>query len=83
MEDNIPSHLILNSYTYSFKDKLKNNIYTYRCKHRTVYKVTIKIDEDNLKKYNDNLLDEIKFTFVNNIKDHSSKNLIKKIMIYK
>ena len=38
MKDNIPRHLILNSYTYSFKDKLKNNIYTYRCKHKQFVK---------------------------------------------
>ena len=77
MKDNIPRHLILNSYTYSFKDKLKNNIYTYRCKHRTVCKVTIKIDEENLNNYNNNLLDTIKFTFINNIKDHTCQKFNK------
>ena len=71
MKDNIPRDLILNSYTYSFKDKLKNRIYTYRCKHRTTCKVIIKIDKYNLKNYNNNLWDTNKYTFVNNIKEHT------------
>ena len=54
MEDIIPRHIILNNFIYTYKDALKDQKYTYRCKHYTVCKVTIIIDKENIRKYNYN-----------------------------
>ena len=75
MEDKIQRHIILNNYTYTYKDALKNLNYTYRCKHRTICKVTIKIDKENILKYNQNLLNDVKFSYINDIKDHTCQKL--------
>jgi len=42
----------IGQYTYSFKDTLKNKIFTYRCKYTTIYKEVIKINKENSIKYN-------------------------------
>jgi hypothetical protein len=77
MEDIIPRHIILNNFIYTYKDALKDQKYTYRCKHRTVSKLTIKIDKVIIRKYNYNLLKDIKFSYINNTKEHTCQKLKK------
>ena len=46
-----PKHLIIDNYEYSFKESLKNNKYSYRCKYRVKCKITININESEIKKF--------------------------------
>ena len=48
----IPKHIKINDYTFSFKDQLANDKFSYRCKYRMKCKLTIKIAKDELQKYN-------------------------------
>ena len=72
-KDNKPKSLKLGDYTYVFKDQLKNYNFTFRCKHRTICKVVIKIDKSNLIKYNKNLLDDITYSITSTEKNHTCK----------
>lgn len=69
----LPRSLNIGEYIYVFKDTLKNDTFTYRCKHRTVCKVVIKINKDNLIKYKKNLLDEIVYSFSIKESEHKCK----------
>ena len=55
MEDNqsieIPRSLELGNYTYTYKDELTNNYFSYRCKHRIICKITIKVAKSEIIKY--------------------------------
>ena len=37
-----PKSIQINGYTYSLKDELKNNFYSYRCKYRSVNELQLK-----------------------------------------
>jgi hypothetical protein len=69
-----PKSIILNNYLYKFKDKLKNNYYTYRCKTRKECGAVIKIEKSELEKYIDNNNDHIKYEFTGNKKFHTCQN---------
>ena len=55
MEDNqsieIPRSFELGNYTYTYKDELTNNYFSYRCKHRIICKITIKVAKSEIIKY--------------------------------
>ena len=57
----IPRKLFLEEFEYTYKDELVNNYYTYRCSHRYVCKIVLKIHLDELIKYNKNNKNEIKY----------------------
>ena len=69
-----PKSIILNNYLYKFKDKLKNNYYTYRCKTRKECGAVIKIEKSELEKYIDNNNEHIKYEFTSNKKFHTCQN---------
>ena len=71
----LPRSLNIGEYIYVFKDTLKNDTFTYRCKHRTVCKVVVKINKDDLIKYNKNLLDEIVYSFSSKESEHKCKKI--------
>ena len=67
----IPRKLTLNNYEYSYKDELKNNYYTYRCKHRTKCGVVIKIAKAELVKYNNKNYDNLEYTITSKAENHT------------
>ena len=70
----IPRSLEIGEYIYSYKDKLINNFYSYRCKHRTICKITIKIELSEIKKYLENKKNNIIYTITSAEKNHVCKN---------
>lgn len=55
MEGFPPSSIMINRYQYTKKDRLSNNIFSYRCKYRSQCpRVSLKISEENLKRIKDN-----------------------------
>ena len=49
-----PRYLNLSNHIYAYKDALINDVYSYRCKYRSVFNAIIHINKTNLIKYNDN-----------------------------
>lgn len=68
-----PKTLKINKYIYSFKDELKNDFYSYRCKYRTSCGLTIKVHKNELIKYNDNIASEINYQITSKIKEHECR----------
>ena len=69
-EKDIPKSIILDNFTYSFKEKKKNQEYAYRCKNRKCG-VIISINEVNLLKIINNIPNSnLEYTKVSK-KDHS------------
>lgn len=87
MEDNqsieIPRSLELANYTYTYKDELTNNYFSYRCKHRTICKITIKIAKSEIIKYVKNKVINIEYTITSKEKNHICKENIKEDKITK
>ena len=48
---NPPLRVVINNYSFSLKDKLKNNNYTYRCMDRKNCNSSIHINESELSNY--------------------------------
>ena len=70
-----PRSLEINNFIYSFKDNLKNEYYTYRCKYRTKCGVVLKISRIELIKYKEGKdLSEILFDIKSKIKNHTCLN---------
>jgi len=44
-----PRSIKIDDYSYTYKDKLTNDFYSYRSKHRQQCKITIKIEKKELK----------------------------------
>ena len=57
-----PRSLIIANYTYSYKNNLANDYYSYRCKHRLKCKVCIKWEKNELIKYIENNKAHINYT---------------------
>ena len=87
MEDNqsieIPRSLKFGNYTYTYKDELTNNYFSYRCKHRTICKITIKIAKSEIIKYVKNKVINIEYTITSKEKNHICKENIKEDKITK
>ena len=45
-----PKTIEIKEHIYSFKDELKNNHYTYRCKHRKICGLVIKLEPERVRK---------------------------------
>ena len=71
-----PRSLDINDYTYSFKDELKNNFYSYRYKYRSICGITIKIEENELKNYLLNKGEEIKYEITSGVIEHKCKDKV-------
>ena len=69
----IPRHIEINKYIYSFKDELKNNFYSYRCKYRQKCKIIIKVAREEIEKYNKNDNYEIQMDISSEQKNHTCK----------
>ena len=70
-----PKTLEINKFIYSFKNSLKNNYYTYRCKYRSKCGVVLKISRTELIKYKEGKdISEIQFEFTSKIKNHTCLN---------
>ena len=82
MEDNqsieIQRSLELGNYTYTYKDELTNNYFSYRCKHRTICKITIKIAKSEIIKYVKNKVINIEYTITRKKKIIYVKKILKK-----
>ena len=81
-EDNVfkpPRNLEIGGYKYSYKDQLINDYYTYRCTHRNKCKIVIKISKTELKEYNNNVQEEIKFEITSKEKIHTCSEKIIKV----
>ena len=71
----IPPNSIENKdYIYTYKDELKNNFYTYRCKFRKSCGIVIKIHKDELIKYMENNNIELKYEITSKLKEHKCKD---------
>ena len=75
---NPPKAIQIKEYTYSFKDELKNNFYSYRCKFRSACGITIKIHQKELDKIMNNKEGEIEYTISSTVKEHKCKKNINK-----
>ena len=73
-----PKSIQINGYTYSLKDELKNNFYSYRCKYRSVCGITIKIHQNELDKIINDKDGDIEYTISSTLKEHKCKESIKK-----
>ena len=62
-EFTIPKNIKLDNYIYSFKDILANNFYSFRCKHRKNYNLTIKVSKNELEKLTKNKDTTISFIY--------------------
>ena len=69
-----PRQIIINKFTYSYKDELTKNYYSYRCQYRTSCKITIKVARDELEKYVKVNSQIIKFEITSKEKNHKCKN---------
>ena len=70
-----PRSLEINNFIYSFKDSLKNDYYTYRCKYRSKCGFVLKISRTELIKYKEGKdISEIQFEFTSKIKNHTCLN---------
>ena len=70
-----PRNITLDKYQYSFKDNLTNDYYSYRCKHRNICKIYIKIAKTELIKLSDNNENQnILFTITSKEKNHLCLN---------
>ena len=66
-----PRQLTFNNYIYFFKDTITNDYYTYRYKIRSISNVGIKINKENLIKYNENPInEEIEFFYTSKNQTH-------------
>ena len=87
MEDNkpinIPRSLEIENFTYSYKDKLINSFYSYICKHRTIYKITIKVSNSEKKKYLGNKSTKFEYLITSKEKIHTCLNYMKEAKITK
>ena len=63
----------IKEHIYSFKDELKNNHYTHRCKQRKNCGLVIKLEQKELEKYIENPLNEIKYEITSKLKEHKCK----------
>ena len=72
-----PRSIDLGDFIYSYKDKLTNGYYTYRCKFRKSCNIVIKTSINELKKYLGNNTD-INYEITSKIKEHTCKNEINK-----
>ena len=68
-----PKTIEIKEHIYSFKDELKNNHYTYRCKHRKNCGLVINLEQKELEKYIENPLNEIKYEITSKLKEHKCK----------
>ena len=79
-----PRNIIIDKFTYPYKNNLANECYLYRCKHRTICKVCIKISKTELIKYIENKTVNISYNITSNEKQHTCiKNDISTTESYK
>ena len=77
-DEEIPKALKIGNFQYSFKQRLANNNFSYRCKARKCG-VLITIDADNLKKIiNNSLIGELEYKTVSK-KEHTCDKPTNKI----
>lgn len=70
-----PRHIYIGEYSYSYKDALINDNYTYRCTFRTQCKIVIKVNKEELVKYKEDNNYLIKYTTTGNTKEHNCRKL--------
>ena len=72
----IPRKIILDGYTYTYKDELINNFHSFRWKFRTSCRVTIKIDINNIIKINNKEnLGHIDYYITSSEKEYKCQNI--------
>ena len=67
---NIPNEIKLDKYIYTYKCKLKEDYYSFRCKYRTKCSILIKINLKEIKKYL-NKESNIIYNITSTMKEHS------------
>ena len=68
--EKIPNEITIDNYQYKYKNELSNEYYSYRCRYRTVCKILIKINKENLVKLKENQTDNIDYTITSREKIH-------------
>ena len=58
-----PKSIILDNFTYSFKDRLSNNYFYFRCKYKKKGNITKKISKEELEKLNKDINTFIKYYY--------------------
>ena len=72
--ESIPNTVTINKYTYKYKDKLKNNFFTYRCINRKTCGAVIKIELSQLLKIREKKDANIEFVLTGAKKTHTCLN---------
>ena len=67
----IPRHIQIDDYIFTYKDELINNFFCYRCKYRQSCKVLIKVALDEIKKFIKDSDYKIKYKISSSKKNHS------------
>ena len=73
---NTPKTLEIKNYIYSYKCQLVNDYFSYRYKYRKNCQMLIKVTKEELKKYNQDNSNELKFEITSKIKEYTCKNKI-------
>lgn len=74
--EKIPNDITIDNYQYKYNNELSNEYYSYTCKYRTIRKILIKINKDNLVKLKENSTDNIDYTITSREKIHKCNKKI-------